>query len=138
MKKSDRNKEVTYFESKMSLEENIQYLNEKLAVDANFDVVYRVIEIGGKRACMYFVDGFCKDDLMQKMLQYFISIAPKDMPQSAHEMWRWIYRMNGRKSYILFFRACLRCLLTDMTSAFSLIPEPILQETYQSRKRIRY
>ena len=53
MKKSDRNKEVTYFESKMktSLEENIQYLNEKLAVDANFDVVYRVIEIGGKRAC---------------------------------------------------------------------------------------
>ena len=88
MKKSDRNKEVTYFESKMktSLEENIQYLNEKLAVDANFDVVYRVIEIGGKRACMYFVDGFCKDDLMQKMLQYFISIAPKDMPQSAHEM----------------------------------------------------
>lgn len=88
MKKSDRNKEVTYFESKMktSLEENIQYLNEKLAVDANFDVVDRVIEIGGKRACMYFVDGFCKDDLMQKMLQYFISIAPKDMPQSAHEM----------------------------------------------------
>mgnify|MGYP006990166884 FL=1 len=42
---------------KTSLEENIQYLNEKLAVDANFDVVYRVIEIGGKRACMYFVDG---------------------------------------------------------------------------------
>lgn len=88
MKKSDRNKEITYFESKMktSLDENMQYLNEKLAVDANFDVVYRVMEIGGKRACMYFVDGFCKDDLMQKMLQYFITISPKDMPQSAHEM----------------------------------------------------
>ena len=88
MKKSDRNKEITYFESKMktSLDENMQYLNEKLAVDANFDVVYRIMEIGGKRACMYFVDGFCKDDLMQKMLQYFITITPKDMPQSAHEM----------------------------------------------------
>lgn len=88
MKKSDRNKEITCFESKIktSLDENMQYLNEKLAVDANFDVVYRVMEIGGKRACMYFVDGFCKDDLMQKMLQYFITISPKDMPQSAHEM----------------------------------------------------
>lgn len=88
MKKSDRNKEITCFESKIktSLDENMQYLNEKLAVDANFDVVYRVMEIGGKRACMYFVDGFCKDDLMQKMLQYFITISPKEMPQSAHEM----------------------------------------------------
>ena len=88
MKKSDRNKQVTVFESRMKtdLEENMAYLNEKLAVDANFDVVYRVIEIGGRRACMYFVDGFCKDDLMQKLLQYLITIAPKDMPESAHEM----------------------------------------------------
>lgn len=88
MKKSDRNKQITVFESKMKtdLEENMEYLNEKLAVDANFDVVYRVIEIGGRRACMYLVDGFCKDDLMQKMLQYFITITPKDMPESAHEM----------------------------------------------------
>lgn len=88
MKKSDKNKQITVFESrvKTDLEENMVYLNEKLAVDTNFDVVYRIIEIGGRKACMYFVDGFCKDDLMQKMLQYFITITPKDMPETAHEM----------------------------------------------------
>lgn len=88
MKKSDKNKQITVFESrvKTDLEENMAYLNEKLAVDTNFDVVYRIIEIGGRKACMYFVDGFCKDDLMQKMLQYFITITPKDMPETAHEM----------------------------------------------------
>lgn len=88
MKKSDKNKQITVFESrvKTDLEENMAYLNERLAVDTNFDVVYRVIEIGGRKACMYLVDGFCKDDLMQKMLQYFITITPKDMPETAHEM----------------------------------------------------
>lgn len=67
-------------------QKNIDYLNETLAVNASFDIIYRVIQIGGKNACMYFIDGFCKDDLMQKMLQYFLSVTPEDMPEDAHEM----------------------------------------------------
>jgi len=67
-------------------QKNIDYLNETLAVNASFDIIYRVIQVGGKNACMYFIDGFCKDDLMQKMLQYFLSITPDAMPESAHEM----------------------------------------------------
>lgn len=67
-------------------QKNIDYLNETLAVNASFDIIYRVIQIGGKNACMYFIDGFCKDDLMQKMLQYFLSLIPENMPSDAHEM----------------------------------------------------
>ena len=48
-----------------SLSENMNYLNQNLSVDTNFDVVYRVIKVGGKEACIYFIDGFCKDELMQ-------------------------------------------------------------------------
>ena len=44
------------------LSENMNYLNDQLKVNQNFDVVYRVIRIGGREACMYFIDGFCKDD----------------------------------------------------------------------------
>ena len=44
-----------------SLSENMNYLNNYLSVDISFDLVYRVIEIGGKEACMYFIDGFCKN-----------------------------------------------------------------------------
>ncbi len=69
-----------------ALSDNMTYLNNRLAVDKSFDLVYRVIEIGGKNACMYFVDGYCKDETMQKMLQYFIGITKEDMPQDAHEM----------------------------------------------------
>lgn len=69
-----------------SLRENMAYMNGRLAVDVSFDLVYRVIHIGEREACIYFVDGFCKDELMQKMLQYFMDITKKEMPVDAHEM----------------------------------------------------
>lgn len=69
-----------------SLSENMSYLNSYLSADINFDLVYRVIQIGGRQACMYFIDGFCKDELMQKMLQYFMDIKEEEMPADAHEM----------------------------------------------------
>lgn len=69
-----------------NLNGDMQYLNNLLDADKSFDIVYRVIDIGDKKACMYFVDGFCKDDIVQKLLQYFMDIKPQDTPQSAHEL----------------------------------------------------
>jgi len=69
-----------------SLKESMAYLNERLAVDKNFDVVYRVIHMGGREACIYFIDGFCKDELMQKMMQFFMAMTPEELPADAHEM----------------------------------------------------
>lgn len=68
------------------LSENMNYLNDQLKVNENFDVIYRVIHIGGREACMYCVDGFCKDELMQKMLQYFMDMKAEELPKNAHEM----------------------------------------------------
>ena len=81
-KQNDSNRECMT----SSLDETMNYLKERLAPDSSFDVVYRVIEMGGKRACIYFIDGFCKDELMMKILQYFIDLKPEDMPESAYEM----------------------------------------------------
>ena len=69
-----------------SLQENMDYLARRLCPDKSFDIVYRVIEIGGRQSCIYFVDGFCKDELMMKILQYFIDLKPEDMPENAYEM----------------------------------------------------
>lgn len=71
---------------KSSLQENMDYLNQVLQVDVSFDLVYRVVYVGGREACIYFVDGFCKDVLMQKMLQYFMDMKEADLPQNVHEM----------------------------------------------------
>ncbi len=68
------------------LEQDSVWLNQKLATDRNFDVVTRTIEVGGREAALYFIDGFCKDDLLQKLLQYFMDMKPEDMPQDASRL----------------------------------------------------
>ncbi|MBQ3028109.1 MAG: spore germination protein, partial [Lachnospiraceae bacterium] len=40
--------------------------------------------MGGKKACMYFIDGMVKDEVMQKLLQYFFGLKAKDMPEDVH------------------------------------------------------
>ncbi len=69
-----------------SLEETMNYLNKRMNVKVNFDVIYRVIHIGGREACLYYLDGFCKDEIMNKLLSDFMKIPPKEMPKTAHEM----------------------------------------------------
>lgn len=111
-----------------SLSENMKYLGNELSVDTNFDIVYRVIKVGGRNACIYFIDGFCKDELMQKMLQYFMDIKEEEMPEDAHEMsktsmpyvevdlqdeWEKItyYIMSG--VFALFIDGYDKCILID-------------------------
>lgn len=69
-----------------SLEQDSAWLDRKLATDRNFDVVTRTIEVGGREAALYFIDGFCKDDLLQKLLQYFMDMKPEDMPRDAAQL----------------------------------------------------
>ena len=69
-----------------NFEQNIKYLNDTLRVDSSFDIVNREILIGERNAVFYFVDGFCKDELMQKLLQFLMGIKKEDMPQNANEM----------------------------------------------------
>ena len=111
-----------------SLSENMNYLNKELSVDTNFDVVYRVIKVGGRSACIYFIDGFCKDELMQKMLQYFMDIKDVEMPKDAHEMsktsmpyvevdlqdeWEKITYFIMSGVFALFIDGYDRCILID-------------------------
>ena len=51
------------------LEVNISRFNQILDVGTNFDVVYRVTKVGGRDACVYFVDGFTKDEVLLKVMQ---------------------------------------------------------------------
>lgn len=69
-----------------SLEKNIEYLNKILHVDQNFDIVYRIFHFANHNACIYFIDGFLKDDIMQKLMQFFYSMKEEDFPKNAHEM----------------------------------------------------
>ena len=67
------------------LSENMDYLQQTLMAGKNFDVVYRTFDIAGREACLYFIDGFTKDEVLLKLLQIFSGIKPEDMPANAHD-----------------------------------------------------
>lgn len=67
-------------------QENKDLLDLRLHTDVNFDLLTREITVGERRACYYCIDGFIKDELMEKMLQYFIGLKKEDIPANADEM----------------------------------------------------
>lgn len=73
----------------MKISSNIQTVMERfhslLDVQKNFDIVYHTMEIGGKQACLYFIDGFTKDEVLLKLMQTFSTIKESDMPSNAHD-----------------------------------------------------
>ena len=60
-----------------NLQENVRLINEVLAVDKSFDVIYRKLNYGGKEFALYFVDGFAKDDIMNKLMMY-LGVLPRE------------------------------------------------------------
>lgn len=67
------------------LSQNMEYLQEKLDVNTNFDIVYRVIHAGGRDICLYFIDGFTKDEVWLRILQSFFTIKQGDYPEDPHQ-----------------------------------------------------
>ncbi len=69
-----------------NLKQDMAYLHDLLGVGTSFDVICREISFAGKDACMYLIDGFCKDELMQKLLQFFMDMTPDKMPADMEEL----------------------------------------------------
>ena len=61
------------------IDNRINQINQTLRVEESFDLIYRTLTIGEKVSCIYFIDGFVKDDIMQKILDSFSSIKKEDL-----------------------------------------------------------
>ncbi len=59
--------------------ETISELDRILRVSENFDLIGREIIIGSRSCKMYFVDAFCKDEVLEKMLEYLTKLDEKQV-----------------------------------------------------------
>ena len=64
-----------------SYEQNVARFTQKLRVDANFDVLKKVLKIGDGEVTLFYIDGLIKDGAMQKLFIYLLSL--KKMPRDA-------------------------------------------------------
>ena len=60
-------------------EADIASLNLRLRVSESFDLVSRQIMIGSHRAMLWFIDGFIKDGLMEKIMSFMMNADEKKL-----------------------------------------------------------
>lgn len=66
-----------------SIENNKQILNDKLRVDKSFDLIRRDIVICKHKSALYFIDGLIKDEVMEKIMEFFYSISDESYLKDA-------------------------------------------------------
>ena len=63
----------------MDFEKVITQLDDALQPENSFDLVKRNLIIGGRRAVLYFIDGFIKDEVFEKMMEFFFKIKSDEL-----------------------------------------------------------
>ena len=64
------------------LKSNTEKLDEILDIPNSFDMLKKNTTIGGRKASMYFINGFCNEDLLEKVQQFFAGIKEEEMPDN--------------------------------------------------------
>ena len=59
--------------------ENLHTVNTVLRTGENFDMIVKRILLGGKKATLFCVDGFVKDEMLEKLLEYLTKLSDKEM-----------------------------------------------------------
>lgn len=65
-----------------NIDETVKRINSTLHIGRSYDLLNKNIEAGGRRGALYFINGFCKEEIMEKVEEYFTSITPEDMPDT--------------------------------------------------------
>lgn len=53
---------------------NVRKMDDLLRVQDNFDVIRKDMQIGNDRMTLYYIDGFVKDGVMEKLMIFFLSL----------------------------------------------------------------
>lgn len=70
-------------EASNRLERNSDWMSQELGVDRSFDVIRRDLSIAHRKAALFFVDGFAKDQIMERILTTFAILEPQDLRPSV-------------------------------------------------------
>ncbi len=66
--------------------ENVAELDRLLRVEKSFDIIKKILRVGEDELTLYYIDGFVKDTVMQKLLLPFVSL--KGLGNDAREFVR--------------------------------------------------
>ncbi len=60
-------------------EKKVNLVRATLRIDQSFDILERQILVGGRRAHLFFIDAFTKDEVMEKIFEFMMRITPQQL-----------------------------------------------------------
>ena len=63
----------------MTYNEWLKKIDDELKPDKSFDIIKRELKIGGRDAVLYYIDGFIKDEVYEKILEFLYKQTPEDI-----------------------------------------------------------
>lgn len=60
-------------------QKNVTELNKVLRVDKSFDVIAKPMKLADRQSTIFFIDGFVKDDIMEKIMQFLLSAKKEEL-----------------------------------------------------------
>lgn len=66
------------FEFTHTYNENLHKINEALRLGESFDIIYKRIKIADRQATLYCIDGFVKDEMLEKAMEYLTKITKEE------------------------------------------------------------
>ncbi len=66
-------------------EDNVALFDSILNVSGNFDIIRKDLQIGTDRMTLYYIDGFVKDAVMQKLMMHFLSLDGMNEPRMTYD-----------------------------------------------------
>ena len=65
--------------------ENISKLRQILKTNLNFDIQEKNFIVGGRAASLFFIEGLVKDEILEKLLEFFHDLKPEQMGNSLED-----------------------------------------------------
>ena len=65
--------------------DNVAQLDRLLRVEENFDVIKKPLRIGADEVTLYYIDGFVKDEIMQKLISQNVHTEQDQMIRDAKQ-----------------------------------------------------
>ena len=66
-------------------EKNFDVFTKITEPEKNMDMIVKSIQVGGKKAKLFMIDCFVKDELMEKLLEALMAIKEDDLPESPEQ-----------------------------------------------------
>lgn len=102
-----------------NLKNNEKKIDEILHINESFDILKRKFNIGTRKCVMYYINGFCDNNMIQKVQEFFCNMKEEELPQNVVDFsndkipYIQVNLYNDKYNVLTFILSGVVCLMVD-------------------------